>query len=287
MPLNKKDCIFPLGPRVSLSPCVLDFGCGKEGQSVVQTVELLNSSPAQAIYQWDIDCENSVFSIQPASGTLLPHSRIKLKAVYKPTHPMAHYRRVACLILHRDPLFLDLIGTCHSESQQPEILKPEHLVLYKHHYYHRQNSLDSASQQDQNTHLNQQRAHSSKEEVILVEYLLEKKDSVTNTIFLLVWTAAQDSSFSVTPTSCDLAPLKSTAFQVTYNPKQLNTLHGGQLECFAYHKVIYSIFNISVSLSYYILNYLFVCLSSLMNPPRARLSLSRGVHPLCPDLHSY
>ncbi|XP_037831837.1 cilia- and flagella-associated protein 65 isoform X2 [Kryptolebias marmoratus] len=284
-----------IGPRVSLSPCVLDFGCGKEGQSVVQTVELLNSSPAQAIYQWDIDCENSVFSIQPASGTLLPHSRIKLKAVYKPTHPMAHYRRVACLILHRDPLFLDLIGTCHSESQQPEILKPEHLVLYKHHYYHRQNSLDSASQQDQNTHLNQQRAHSSKEEtnqnpnrsavisttpveefdqiimghmdcltsshpspfphvsMVPSELLFNHKiisSSCSPSAFTqfvtirsqaseklsLVWTAAQDSSFSVTPTSCDLAPLKSTAFQVTYNPKQLNTLHGGQLECFAYHK---------------------------------------------------
>ncbi|XP_037542268.1 cilia- and flagella-associated protein 65 [Nematolebias whitei] len=273
-----------IGPRVSLSSTVLDFGCGKEGQSVVQTVQLFNSSPVQAIYQWDIDCVNSVFSILPASGTVLPHSHIKLKAVYKPTHPLAHYRRVACLILHREPLFLDLIGTCHSESQQPEILKPEH----------RHNSLDSTTKQDQNTHEDQQGVHFPTEEtnqnpnrapvisttpteefdqiimgrmesltlnpspfpLVTMEpsELLFNHKIISSTVFSssfvkfvsirshtrgnlrLVWTVAPDSPFSVTPTSYDMAPLTSNAFQVTYDPKQLNTLHGGQLECFAYYK---------------------------------------------------
>lgn len=54
----------------------------------------------------------------------------------------------------------------------------------------------------------------------------------------VVWTVAQDSPFTVSPTSCDLAPLKSTSFRVTYDPKQINTLHGAQLECFAFYKVI-------------------------------------------------
>ncbi len=59
----------------------------------------------------------------------------------------------------------------------------------------------------------------------------------------LVWTAALDSPFSVSPSSCDLAPLKSTSFRVTYDPKQLNTLHGAQLECFAYHRVMFMIYS--------------------------------------------
>lgn len=54
----------------------------------------------------------------------------------------------------------------------------------------------------------------------------------------LVWTAAQNSPFSVSPSSCDLAPLKPTSFTVTYDPKQLNTFHGVQLEGFAYYKVM-------------------------------------------------
>uniref|UniRef100_A0A3Q2C8S6 MSP domain-containing protein n=1 Tax=Cyprinodon variegatus TaxID=28743 RepID=A0A3Q2C8S6_CYPVA len=112
-----------VGPNVCLSSSVVDFGYVEEKGSAVKTVELLNSSPAQAIYQWDIDCKNSVFTVLPASGTLNPHGHIKVKVLYKPTHPIAHHRKVACLILHKKPLFLDLMGTCHSEPQQPAILK--------------------------------------------------------------------------------------------------------------------------------------------------------------------
>ncbi|XP_035860503.1 cilia- and flagella-associated protein 65 isoform X3 [Sander lucioperca] len=288
-----------VGPNVSLSSSVVDFGCVEEGGAVVQTVELVNSSPVEALYQWVLDCSgNSVFSIQPASGTLCPHSHTTLKAVYRPTQPIAHHRRVACLILHRDPMFLDLIGTCHSELQQPAILKPEHLVLYKLHWYRRQDLADTPSdiQQDNNVHLDQQGALCPVEEqshqrpdsagvvcrnpmeeyyqsclgcmdplssssslsslhvsVMPSELLFNHKISsilstsstssqpvsITNHTrekLSLVWTAAQDSPFTVSPPLCELAPLKSTSFRVTYDPKQLNTLHGAQLECFAFYK---------------------------------------------------
>uniref|UniRef100_A0A8C9XND8 Cilia and flagella associated protein 65 n=1 Tax=Sander lucioperca TaxID=283035 RepID=A0A8C9XND8_SANLU len=297
-----KNYVFlELGPNVSLSSSVVDFGCVEEGGAVVQTVELVNSSPVEALYQWVLDCSgNSVFSIQPASGTLCPHSHTTLKAVYRPTQPIAHHRRVACLILHRDPMFLDLIGTCHSELQQPAILKPEHLVLYKLHWYRRQDLADTPSdiQQDNNVHLDQQGALCPVEEqshqrpdsagvvcrnpmeeyyqsclgcmdplssssslsslhvsVMPSELLFNHKISsilstsstssqpvsITNHTrekLSLVWTAAQDSPFTVSPPLCELAPLKSTSFRVTYDPKQLNTLHGAQLECFAFYKVI-------------------------------------------------
>ncbi|XP_059199527.1 cilia- and flagella-associated protein 65 [Centropristis striata] len=288
-----------VGPTVSLSSSVVDFGCVEEGGAVIQTVELVNSSPLEAVYQWDLDCSgNSVFSIQPASGTVRPHSHTTLKAVYRPMQPIAHHRRVACLILHRDPMFLDLIGTCHSELQKPPILKPENLVPYKLHWNHRQDTPDtlSAMQQDHNVHLDQQGVPCPVEEqshhrldsartasrhpmeeyfqscfghmdpvsyssslsssfvsVMPSELLFNHKRSpssstvsttsqsvsITNHTrgkLRLVWTAAQDSPFSVSPSSCDLAPLKSTSFRVTYDPKQLNTLHGAQLECFAYYK---------------------------------------------------
>nr|XP_046260401.1 cilia- and flagella-associated protein 65 isoform X2 [Scatophagus argus] len=282
-----------VGPKVSLSSSVVDFGCVDEGGAVVQTVELINSSPAEAIYQWDIDCNgHSVFNIQPASGTVRPHSHTTLKAVYRPTQPIAHHRRVACLILHRDPMFLDLIGTCHSELQQPAILKPEHLVLYKLQWYRRQDLVDTPSISEQGDRqgvigpleelhqrpesagvasrtpmeeyyqsclgwfdpLSSSSALSSPHvSVVPGELLFNHKMSsslstsstsshsvsITNHTkgkLSLVWTAAQDSPFSVSPFSCDLAPLKSTSFRVNYDPKQLNTLHAAQLECFAYYK---------------------------------------------------
>lgn len=79
---------------------MVDFECVEAGGSVVRTVELVNASTAEAFYQWDIDCSgNSVFSILPASGAVLPHSHTSVKAAYRPTQPNAHYRRVACLVL--------------------------------------------------------------------------------------------------------------------------------------------------------------------------------------------
>ncbi|XP_035030976.2 cilia- and flagella-associated protein 65 [Hippoglossus stenolepis] len=286
-----------IGPKLSLSTSVLDFGCVEDGEAGIQTVELVNSSPVEAVYQWDLDCSgNSVFSIQPASGTVQPHSQTTLTAVYRPTQPIAHHRRVACVILHRDPLFLDLIGTCHSELQKPAILKPEHLVLYKFHWYRRQSPTDTLCAMEQEPSVDQQDQHCTLEEpnqrpdssaVVLKtpmeefyqsclgcidplsssssssphvsvsprELLFNHKmsssflstssatsQSVSITNYTrgklsLVWTDAQDSQFTVSPSSCDLAPLKSTSFRVTYDPKQLNAFHGAQLECFAFYKM--------------------------------------------------
>ncbi|MEQ2201674.1 hypothetical protein XENOCAPTIV_016217, partial [Xenoophorus captivus] len=269
------------GPKVCLSSSVVDFRCVEERGSAVKTVELLNSSPVQAIYQWNIDCRNSVFSVLPACGTVLPHGNIKVKVLYRPKHPMAHHRRVACLILHREPLFLDLIGTCHSECQQPAILKPEHLAVYKHQWCRLQNSPDSVCdlQRDQNTLLNQQEELNSASVISVTpmekfnkismdplsfpslpfvtiepsELLFNNKttspsstsSAVSQCVSItshakgklsLIWTVIQDSPFCVAPSSFELAPLKSTTVRVTYEPKQVNTLHGGELECFAYYK---------------------------------------------------
>ncbi|XP_076731494.1 cilia- and flagella-associated protein 65 isoform X2 [Maylandia zebra] len=278
-----------IGPKVALSSSVVDFECVEAGGSVVRTVELVNASTAEAFYQWDIDCSgNSVFSILPASGAVLPHSHTRVKAAYRPTQPNAHYRRVACLVLDGEPVFLDLIGTCHSGHQKPAILKPEHLVLHTLQQDCRQNSphAPAALRGGHKIESDQKGLHSPVEgfmsatavedfyraclghtdplclksslpllrvSVAPTELLFNHKHtsssspssaftqsvSITNHTrrkLSLVWTAAQESPFSIAPSSCDLAPLKSTLFRVTYAPKQLNTLHGAQLECFAYDK---------------------------------------------------
>lgn len=35
------------------------------------------------------------------------------------------------LFFFKEPLFLDLIGTCHSEQLKPAILNPRHLSVYR------------------------------------------------------------------------------------------------------------------------------------------------------------
>ncbi|KAK7881013.1 hypothetical protein WMY93_030602 [Mugilogobius chulae] len=172
--------------QVLLSSSVVDFGIVEPGQTVTKTLKLLNSSLAYVEFYWDIDSRGySVFSIQPAGGTVPPQSDITLSITYKPRLSLLHYRRAPCLILHGEPVFLNLVGN-YPLSPLPSLLSvvPHELVF-----------------------------------------------DISCT---LEWTSTPDLCFSVSPLFCELPPLKRTSFRVTYCPNQLNSLHGAQLECFAY-----------------------------------------------------
>ena len=49
------------------------------------------------------------------------------------THVISYTTNRVCIFPVQEPLFLDLIGTCHSEQLKPAILHPRHLVLYRQH----------------------------------------------------------------------------------------------------------------------------------------------------------
>ncbi|XP_055727921.1 cilia- and flagella-associated protein 65 isoform X2 [Salvelinus fontinalis] len=282
-----------IGPQVSLSSSMLDFGCVAEGEEALRTVDIINSSSVEAQYQFDLDTTgHSVFALEPACGALPPNSHRSLRLLFRPHHPMGHHRRVACLLLHREPLFLDLIGTCHSEQLKPAILHPRHLVLYRQHLFRgltcyppdvlgamlaedkiqvdQEGALmlqeDPAAVPEKSpmeeyyqgcaggrveaelggsgegTSTNSSHITVDPPELLFHNGSLSTSQSVTLSNHTkgklsLVWTPAPNSPFSVTPSSCDLGPLKSTAFRVSYTPRQHNTFHGAQLECFALYKV--------------------------------------------------
>uniref|UniRef100_A0A672ZVS8 Ig-like domain-containing protein n=1 Tax=Sphaeramia orbicularis TaxID=375764 RepID=A0A672ZVS8_9TELE len=172
-----------------------------------------------------------------------------LRVSYRPTRPIAHHRRVSCLILHKDSWF-------SVSTNLPTILKPEHLVLYKLHWSRRDTQLDPCTEESCLGNMDPFSSSSSPlpphvsvspHELLFHHKLSSSSSSFTSSRSVsitnhtrgklsLEWTIASDSPFAVSPSSCDLAPLKSTSFIVTYSPKQLNTLHGAQLECFAYNK---------------------------------------------------
>ncbi|XP_044890430.1 cilia- and flagella-associated protein 65 isoform X2 [Felis catus] len=124
---------FCRGPEVSLQHCCVNFGWVNLGETLEQTLWIENKSDCTAYFQFAIDCQESVFDIRPAFGTLVGKARMTLHCTFQPTYPTIYSRRVACLIHHQDPLFLDLIGTCHSDSTKPAILRPQHLAWYRTH----------------------------------------------------------------------------------------------------------------------------------------------------------
>ncbi|XP_030642525.1 cilia- and flagella-associated protein 65 [Chanos chanos] len=282
------------GPSVSLSSPMLNFGCVEEGGEASCTVQITNSSTVPAYYQFDTDTNgHSVFTIDQPCGTLAANSNLTLCVCFRPHHPIAHHRRVACLVLHREPLFLDLIGTCHSEQQKPSILSPRHLHMYRKHlqrgltsyppdllsdmlaenklrldedetlllqevssensdvfqsladrkpeeeYYH-SNGVDCRGKESQSSPF----SHVTVQPTELLFYSEPASQYVyvtnhTKGKLSLLWTSAENSPFSVSPSTCEhLGPLKTTTFRVTYNPKEHNTFHAAQLECFALYTLL-------------------------------------------------
>ncbi|XP_075685231.1 cilia- and flagella-associated protein 65 isoform X2 [Rhinoderma darwinii] len=119
------------GPIVSLQTSLVNFGLLQLGEKVLRTLEITNASDVLAVYQFDIDSTESVFSFDLPYGTLVPRETRSIKITFSPMHPIPHYRRVACLIHHQDPLLVDLIGTCHSDMDKPAVMLPKHLSIYR------------------------------------------------------------------------------------------------------------------------------------------------------------
>ena len=89
------------GPDAVLQHSCVNFHWVKLGERREQTLWIENQSDCQAHFQFDIDCQESVFSIRPAFGTLAGKTRMTLHCAYQPTHPIISFRRVACLIHHQ------------------------------------------------------------------------------------------------------------------------------------------------------------------------------------------
>uniref|UniRef100_A0A4X2JWM6 Cilia and flagella associated protein 65 n=1 Tax=Vombatus ursinus TaxID=29139 RepID=A0A4X2JWM6_VOMUR len=121
------------GPAVSLKHYCIDFNWIKLGEYATKSLMIQNDADCPAYFMFELDNQESVFSLEPQSGFLHGREQKLLTLTFRPTHPIICYRRVTCLIHHQEPLFLDIIGTCHSDSAKPAILRPRHLKWYRTH----------------------------------------------------------------------------------------------------------------------------------------------------------
>lgn len=97
----KLDLFVILGPAVTVQHPFVYFNCIKLGEYLNQPLDIINNSDVPAYYQFDIDCTQSVFSIDRPYGVLNGMSTITLKVTFQPTHPIICYRRVVCLVHHQ------------------------------------------------------------------------------------------------------------------------------------------------------------------------------------------
>ncbi|XP_046498897.1 cilia- and flagella-associated protein 65 isoform X4 [Equus quagga] len=287
---------FCRGPAVSLQHYCVNFSWVNLRERSEQSLWIENKSDCTAHFQFAIDCQESIFSIRPTFGTLVGKARMTLHCAFQPAHPIIYFRRVACLIHHQDPLFLDLIGTCHSDSTKPAILRPQHLSWYRTHLVRgltlyppdilgimlREKKLE----QDRNGALMIPTEDLEDMPALqypfippMTEYFFDGTNDMaifpppvsiepievdfgacpgpkdpspvplclvnhTKGKITVVWTHRSDCPFWVTPNTCDVPPLKSTAMRLHFQPPYPNTLYAVELEAFAVYKVLQSYNNI-------------------------------------------
>ncbi|KAF6113167.1 cilia and flagella associated protein 65 [Phyllostomus discolor] len=278
------------GPEVSLQHYCVNFGRVDLGERSEQSLRIENRSDCVAHFQFAIDCQESAFSIRPTFGTLVGRACLTLLCAFRPTHPTIYFRRVACLIHHQDPLFVDLIGTCHSDSTKPAILRPQHVAWYRTHLVR---GLTLYPPDILGLMLNDKKLERDKNGALMIptedlentpalqyslippttEYFFDGTRDLaifappvsmepfevdfgaclgpedpnpvplclmnhTKGKITVVWTHRSDCPFWVTPETCDVPPLKSTAMRLHFKPPHPNCLYMVELEAFAVYKVL-------------------------------------------------
>ncbi|KAK3083386.1 hypothetical protein FSP39_021362 [Pinctada imbricata] len=121
------------GPVVTLGAKSVNFKQIDLGQVATRTVDIINDTDIEAVFQFMIDCSESVFKFEKLTGTIRPNSKATIIMKFVPQHAINYHRRVTCMIHNQGPLFLDLLGTCHSELMKPAVLLGKHLDQYKCH----------------------------------------------------------------------------------------------------------------------------------------------------------
>ncbi|KAI4588253.1 hypothetical protein MJG53_002661 [Ovis ammon polii x Ovis aries] len=235
---------FSRGPDLSLQHRCVDFSWVSLGTRSEQRLWMENKSDCRAYFHFDIDCPESVFSIRPAFGTLVGKARMTLCCVFQPTQPIIYWRRVACLIHHQDPLFLDLIGTCHSESTKPAILRPQHLTWY---HTHLARGLTLYPPDILGIMLRERKLEQDKNGALMIP--IEDSEDIPAPQYPLIPPMTEyffdgTSDVAIFPPAVSIEPIESTALRLHFQPPHPNGLYAVELEAFAVYKVLRSYNNI-------------------------------------------
>lgn len=121
------------GPLVHLSRDLINFYQIDSGKQAIKTVDIINTSDTDATFQFVIDCSESVFKFEHVSGILPANSTKTVVLQFEPLIPINYYRHITCLVHNQDPLKLDLLGTCHTETVKPAVLQAKHVWHYHSH----------------------------------------------------------------------------------------------------------------------------------------------------------
>ncbi|RNA28727.1 coiled-coil domain-containing protein [Brachionus plicatilis] len=125
-------------PEVFLDKNLLNFGTVKTGEKNYKTFHIKNNCSCVLNFQFDNDNEFGSFKINVTNGTLQPNETKLIQVAFVPQNAAIYYKKVPCLVQNHEILFIEFIGTCHSELMKPPEIERKNLNLF---YYLKSNKL--------------------------------------------------------------------------------------------------------------------------------------------------
>ncbi|CAI9729171.1 Hypothetical predicted protein [Octopus vulgaris] len=130
---NVIKCVgYSEGPTVHFRYGHINFQIARLGSKARKTCSIVNNSQVAITYKFLIDNENSVFSLDKSYGCVPAKSTEKITIEFTPQSPIAYYRKLICLVHNQEPIFLDVLGTCHSAQVKPYFLAYKHIRSYQY-----------------------------------------------------------------------------------------------------------------------------------------------------------
>ncbi|BFZ22011.1 hypothetical protein BsWGS_25049 [Bradybaena similaris] len=237
-----------VGPCVELSRYFITFTDVDLGGSAVALFDIINNSDVEAMFQFELDCEESVFQFSLVSGSIKANSRENVQLRFVPQHPINYYRRVAFLVHNQQLNELLQSGRLQVDSNGclDIILAEDKATLRSNPNPRDIQSVDEYFNDGFHCDLINILPHVSLDVHVLdfgnvqnLNFPMERTVKITNHTKGKVtaqWMGDASHVFSVSPGTLDIPALKSCSFRVSFKAEAANKMYGSELECFVCYK---------------------------------------------------
>lgn len=258
-----------VGPSVSLSCSVLNFGDVNTGTTLSRAMSISNDSDFPTYYQFDLPSD-ATFNVSKPSGVIGKHSKIDFTVKFSPTECMNYWRPVFCLVENHKVLAVDFIGTGFDDRHRPATFQTKFLTRYKARLlspnrlwqYHTEQLESMLKNQAVNTlepavapadtveaFFNENAADNCPASLLesfidfgscpirtLLDNMVLRVANHTKGKMGCVWIVPENSAFGITPLMADIPADSVGEFCVQFKPQLDQTYYGQQIECYAYFK---------------------------------------------------
>ncbi|CAK9816862.1 Cilia- and flagella-associated protein 65 [Anthophora quadrimaculata] len=224
-----------IGPEVNCSTTKIFMNCTCENPEVKKRIKLTNNSKVTATFMFNIDKKHKFLQLDTTYGIIHPCSYKYITITFQSPKTERYTYHLAILILHQEPIIIELHGYCGSTPYKKEDIN------YIAYPWKEKNGFKGYMKDIVNTlgdlppvslskhYFNFGQADVDVENVIqrIPQAICLTNHSYSN--LLIIWEEDTDGIFNVSPQEMEIRLNQSALFELTFNPDVKNNLFGREI----------------------------------------------------------